>query len=91
MNSMTKALVQVVNPSGLHARPASMFVAETKKYKSAIQITKEGKTINAKSIIALLSLGVKAGTEIEIMAEGEDEAQAVAALEALVKSGFGEL
>ncbi len=85
---------KVVNPTGLHARPASEFVNEAKKYESAIQvrhISDDTDYINAKSIILLLSLGIGQGEEIEISAEGVDEKEAVDSLVNLIESGFGEL
>ena len=84
----------VINPTGLHARPAGAFVRAAKEYKSRITIanllTPEEDTVNAKSIIGVLSLGMGKGTEVEITAEGKDEQAAVDALIALIDSGFGE-
>lgn len=84
----------VVNPTGLHARPASDFVTEAKKYASKITIlnlSDEGAIpVNAKSIVRILSEGMGPGTNIEISAEGEDETAAVDGLVALINSGFGE-
>ena len=82
----------VKNRTGLHARPASDFIAAAGKFKSKITIKRVGEEdeANAKSIVMLLSLGLSQGTEIEIAARGEDEVDAVDALVALVESGFGE-
>jgi phosphocarrier protein len=83
----------VTNPSGLHARPASLFVDEAQKYVSKIfirNITSNSVAKNAKSIISLLTLAMKAGTEIEISGEGDDEVEAVGNLVKLVESGLGE-
>lgn len=85
---------KVINKTGLHARPAAMLCSEANKFKSDIKIKKlDGteKTANAKSIIRILSLGVSMGTEISVIAEGEDEDEAVRQLVALVDSGFGEI
>lgn len=82
--------VNVENNTGMHARPASMFVTEAIKYKSNVTVTKNFKEANAKSIISILSLGVSKGDNITISAEGPDEGQAVSALFNLVKSRFGE-
>jgi phosphocarrier protein HPr len=84
--------VVVRNKSGLHARPASDFVAMAKKYKSKITVksTEEDMEVDAKSIVLLISIGVSKGTEIEVSAKGEDEKDAVDSLVALVESGFGE-
>ena len=71
-----KAFV-VKNETGLHARPASLFVQKAAKYKSTIKLKKENKEANAKSIISVLSLGASKGSEILICADGEDEQDAV--------------
>lgn len=86
--------VIVRNPSGLHARPASEFVAKAKGFQSKISIRRSGDESffgNAKSIIIMLSMGVGQGDSVEIMADGPDEQAAVDALVALIESGFGEI
>lgn len=91
---MIKRQVLVKNPSGLHARPGSDFVNLASKFNSNIKVFKvdqPNKVANAKSIIFVLSLGIKRDTTIEISAEGVDEERAVEALVQLVESGFGEL
>lgn len=82
----------ISNKTGLHARPASDFIACATKFKSRIFIKRvdSNEEANAKSIIMLLSLALDTGTKIEISAEGEDETQAVDTLVALVESKFGE-
>lgn len=84
---------QIINRTGLHARPASDFVKAAKQYSSKIMIKRaEAETgANAKSIVLLLSLGLTKGTQVEISAQGEDEQAAVEALVALLEEGFGEL
>ena len=82
------------NPSGLHARPASEFVAKAKGFQSKISVRRPGDDSflgNAKSIIIMLSMGVGQGDSIEFLADGPDEQQAVESLTALVESGFGEI
>ena len=68
------------NETGLHARPASLFVKEAAKFKSDIKLIKDDKEYNGKSIMGLLSMGVAKGDKIIIQAEGEDEETAVAEL-----------
>lgn len=87
---MYSECIEVKNKSGLHARPAAVFVQTAARYKSAISIEKDTKKANAKSIMSLLSIGVSKGSNIRITADGEDEKQAVEALIALISSGFGE-
>jgi len=90
---MTRNTVEILNATGLHARPASSFVALAKTFVSQITIRKVGTNrspVNAKSILLLLSEGCDRGTTIEIAAEGSDEAAAVEQLTTLIESGFGE-
>lgn len=91
---MYTKVTTVCNPTGLHARPATEFVTEAKKYKSRITIQNTQETeedaVNAKSVVLLLSLGLGQGTQVKLAAEGEDEQEAVEALAALIDSGFGE-
>ena len=77
---MVEKLFVVKNETGLHARPASLFVQKAAKYKSTIKVKKDGKEANAKSIISVLSLGASFGSEITIIADGPDAEEAVAAL-----------
>ncbi|RME12413.1 MAG: HPr family phosphocarrier protein, partial [Ardenticatenia bacterium] len=88
--AVKRITVVVPNSSGLHARPARVFVNAAKKFKSTIHVQHGDKKANAKSMISLLTLGVEQGAEIHITAEGEDEDVAVAELAALVSSGMGE-
>jgi phosphocarrier protein len=85
--------VEITNSTGLHARPASDFVALAKKFKSKITIRNangEGGTVNAKSIVLLLTMGFGKGTVVELAADGEDEKSAVDELVSLIESKFGE-
>ena len=77
---MVEKLLVVKNETGLHARPASLFVQKAAKYKSTIKVKKDGKEANAKSIISVLSLGASFGSEITIIADGPDAEEAVAGL-----------
>ena len=87
----------IINKSGLHARPGSLFVREAKKYASDITITKfdeEDKPVkncSAKSIALVMAMMLKKGTRIEISAQGEDEQIAVDGLIALVDAGLNDL
>ncbi len=87
---MPSLTLEIKNAVGLHARPASLFVQEAKKYKSEINVTNGDVTINAKSILSILSLGADKGSTIVINAEGEDAEHALAGLQALYDSNFGE-
>ena len=65
--------VIVKNESGMHARPASIFVKKANGFNSNIEIEAVGKKVNAKSIMGILSLGITKGNQISIIAEGEDD------------------
>ncbi|TCS95709.1 HPr family phosphocarrier protein [Hazenella coriacea] len=81
---MVEKQVIVHLQTGLHARPAALFVQEANKFSSDIFVIKEHKKVNAKSIMGIMSLAVSRGTEITITAEGSDEAEAVHALAEIV-------
>jgi phosphocarrier protein len=87
---MQEVVLTITNKVGLHARPAALFVQTANKFKSAITVAKDERAANAKSILSVLTLGAEQGTVVTVRADGEDEAQAVAALQALVESKFGE-
>ncbi len=90
---MYKKQIQITNPSGLHARPGSDFVNLAKKFESTIKLhrlDKPEKIANAKSIVFVLSLGIKKDMIIEIEANGTDEEKAVEELVSLIEGGFGE-
>jgi phosphocarrier protein HPr len=76
--------LKVRNRSGLHARPAAIFVQTAKKFSSRIIVRKGGKTADSKNILQLLSLGVDMGDEIELQVEGPDEDQAISELSKLL-------
>ena len=80
----------IQNPTGLHARPAKLFVKLAKQFQSDVRVVHGPKTANAKSLISMLTLGVECGGQVQIVVEGEDEEQAIEALEAAVQSGLGE-
>ena len=82
--------VTITNETGLHARPASIFVNMAAKFKSELMVEKGEKQVNAKSILAVLSLGISKGTEITISAQGPDEEEAVSKLVELVQLKFNE-
>ncbi|MEW6244204.1 MAG: HPr family phosphocarrier protein [Bacillota bacterium] len=75
----------VMNEHGLHARPAAIFVRTANTFQSRITLTRGGKTVNARSILEVLSLGISAGAVVSIAAEGADEKAAVDTLVRLVE------
>ncbi|HHW14835.1 MAG TPA: HPr family phosphocarrier protein [Firmicutes bacterium] len=88
---MVQQEVVLGNATGLHARPATLFVQAAKQFKeTAIQLVTETKAVDGKSILGVMSLGAKKGTTLTIRAEGPQEVEALAALVGLVKDNFGE-
>ena len=90
---MVSKQTTIVNATGLHARPASVFVTEAKKYQSSVTIKDVDKGTapeNAKSSMMILAAGMGSGTKVEVACDGPDEQQALDALIALIDGGFGE-
>jgi catabolite repression HPr-like protein len=82
---MVERNVEVKLKSGLQARPAAMFVQEANRFTSDIFLEKDGKKVNAKSIMGLMSLAVGSGSKVTLFAVGNDESDALAALEKFVQ------
>ncbi len=83
----------VVNPSGLHARPASLFAEAAARFASRVTVEnldRGSRPVDAKSILMLLTAGVQRGHRIRLSADGPDEEEALAALRELVEAGLGE-
>ncbi len=87
---MYREEVILKNETGLHARPASLFVKEAAKYVSDIKIVKGEKEYNGKSIMGILSMGAAKGDVLTIQAEGEDEETAVKELVDLIANKLNE-
>lgn len=81
---MPQRTLKIQNKLGLHARPASLFVAEAGKYKSEISISKDGVKVNGKSIVGILMLAAGIDSTIVIEAVGDDAEDALDSLEDLV-------
>ncbi|HEX4347039.1 MAG TPA: HPr family phosphocarrier protein [Vicinamibacterales bacterium] len=87
---MTSRAVTVVNELGMHARAAAKFVHLAGRFESRIRVGRHGREMDGKSIMGILLLAAARGMTITISADGADEAEAVAALAAMVEDGFGE-
>ena len=87
---MTSQTVTVVNQLGMHARAAAKFVHLATRYEARVKVARDRREIDGKSIMGILLLAAARGSTITISADGTDERDAVTALVALVKSGFGE-
>lgn len=82
--------VTVLNTLGLHVRPSAEFAETAGRFRSSVQVIKDGQAVNAKSSIDLLTLAAVAGTRLTLRAEGEDAQAAVDALTRLIEQKFGE-
>ncbi|MBQ3431519.1 MAG: HPr family phosphocarrier protein [Clostridia bacterium] len=80
--------VEVNNKVGLHARPATFFIQKANEFKSTIWVEKDGRRVNAKSLLGVLSLGIAQGTTINVIADGADEELSVNSLVELVETGL---
>lgn len=81
----------IVNPLGLHARPAAQFVKLASSFSSHVEVEKDGLPVNGKSIMGVMMLAAECGSTLRIRAEGPDQERAVGALVQLIVEGFGEL
>ena len=88
--TMVSKKVVVMNPTGLHLKPAAIFCKEAMNFKSTVTFTFGNATANAKSVLSVLAACVKSGDEIEIICVGPDEEEALDALVSAVKDGLGE-
>lgn len=82
--------VEIVNRLGLHARASAKFVTCAGSFKSLVQVERDGRKVNGKSIMGVMMLAAAQGVRLTLHVEGEDEAAACAALEALIADRFGE-
>jgi len=87
---VTSQAVTVVNQLGMHARAAAKFVHLATRYEAHVRVARDEREIDGKSIMGILLLAAARGSTITISADGHDERDAVNALVALVRSGFGE-
>jgi len=87
---MTSEAVTVVNQLGMHARAAAKFVHLAGRFTASVKVARDRREIDGKSIMGILLLAAARGSTITISADGADERDAVNALVALVRSGFGE-
>lgn len=78
----------ITDAQGIHARPAGLLVKEAAKFSSRVTITKDGKEVDAKKLLALMGLGAKQGVEITVKAEGEDEDAAIEAISTFLKENL---
>ena len=87
---MVNKEITIINKLGLHARAAAKFVTMASVFESDIQLAKGDRVVNGKSIMGVMMLAAAKGSQLEIIAEGKDEAEAVVMLAELVDKRFGE-
>lgn len=87
---MQKRTFSVINRLGLHARAAAQLVKTASRFSCEVTLKKEDMEVNGKSIMGILLLAAPQGTEIQVMAAGADEDQAMQVLAELIEGGFGE-
>ena len=80
----------IVNPLGLHARPAAQMVKLAASFSAQIELVKDGAAVNGKSIMGVMLLAAEHGSSLVVRADGADESAAVEAIAALIAGGFGE-
>jgi len=87
---MPQITTTITHAVGLHARPAALFVQTAKRYAAAISVRNGERQANAKSMVQILTLGAKQGSELTIQVEGDDADQALQALRELIEANFHE-
>ncbi|WLR51373.1 phosphocarrier protein HPr [Bacillus tianshenii] len=88
---MAEKTFTVTSETGIHARPATTLVNTAGKYESDINLEYNGKKVNLKSIMGVMSLGIGKGAEVKVVATGDDENEALSAIEDIMKNeGLGE-
>ena len=87
---MVSVDIVVTNELGLHARAAAKLVDVATSYSCDVWVAKEGHRVNGKSIMGILTLAAARGETVKVETDGEDEAQALEELKALIEGGFGE-
>jgi phosphocarrier protein len=87
---VTEQTATICNELGLHARPAAQLVRLASSFRAELWIERDGSAVNAKSIMGVMMLAAEQGAVVRVRAEGPDEAEAVAAIVALIARGFGE-
>ena len=82
--------VEIINKLGLHARPSARLTQLASSFKSNVFVSRNGRRVNAKSIMGVMMLAAAKGSTITLETEGDDEKEAIDALAGLISSGFGE-
>lgn len=87
---MIQREVKITNNSGLHARPATFFIQKANTYRSGVWVVKDDRKVSAKSLLGVLSIGIAKGMTITLVADGDDEQDAIDGLVELIETGFND-
>ena len=83
-------IIKIINKLGLHARPAALMVQEAAKYSSNIELENDGVKVNGKSIMGVMMLAAAFGSDLSVIADGDDAEAAISGIRALIDSKFDE-
>jgi phosphocarrier protein HPr len=89
--AMIEREVKIVNPLGMHARPAAEFVKVANRFRASVEARKDDLTVNGKSIMGVMMLAAECGSSLTLRTDGDDARDAMEALAALVAAGFNEM
>ncbi len=78
----------ITDPVGIHARPAGLLVKKVREFASAVTVTRDGKSVNALKLIALMGMGIRQGDTVKVTVEGADEDDAAAAIEEFFRANL---
>lgn len=87
---MIEKQLTIINKLGLHARATAKLIGVTNNFTSTIELEKEGRAVNGKSIMSVMMLAASQGTNLTVRVDGEDEAAAMTAIENIINERFGE-
>lgn len=87
---MKEQTYKITADTGVHARPATLLVNKAGQYEAELELEYKEKTVNLKSIMGVMSLGIPKGAEVKITAKGGDEEEALAGVDAVIKEHLGE-
>lgn len=87
---MIETQITIINKLGLHARASAKFVSTAARFQSRLDVTKDGKTINGKSIMGVMMLAANQGSELTLQFDGPDENEMQKAMVNLINNRFGE-
>ncbi|HLR67866.1 phosphocarrier protein HPr [Virgibacillus alimentarius] len=87
---MKEKTFTITADTGVHARPATLLVNKAGQFESEVEISYNDKTVNLKSIMGVMSLGIPKGAEIKITTSGNDEEEALSGVESVIKEHLGE-